>query len=219
MVSFVAPGMTSATISSEREHQTFDLLKMTLLSPSDLILGKFLPGLGFVFLLLFTSIPLQGPAYLIGGVLWQEIFIATLVLMITAAAFCALGILLSTMIHRTIIAATLTYAFSIFLVFGIPIITLILIFLFGATVPDGLEHMVRGKESLVLTAGWLLLSLTPLGAIVGTEVFFLNQNQLFIVQIPLSKDLIFSAPSPWIPYFLMCSIFSIVALWSMLTEG
>jgi len=131
MVSFVAPALTSGAISSERERQTYDLLRVTLLPASQLVLGKFLPGLLFVILLLFTSIPLQGPAYLIGGATWQEIILSTLLLVVTAAAFSALGMLFSSLIRHTLIATALSYAITIFLVFGIPIIAMIFLVLFG----------------------------------------------------------------------------------------
>ena len=45
MISFVAPALTSGSISSERERQTFDLLRVTLLPSGQLVVGKFLPGL------------------------------------------------------------------------------------------------------------------------------------------------------------------------------
>jgi len=68
MVSFIAPALTSGAISAERERRTFDLLRITLISPRQIVSGKFLPGLVFVLLLLFTSLPLQSPAFMIGGV-------------------------------------------------------------------------------------------------------------------------------------------------------
>jgi ABC-type transport system involved in multi-copper enzyme maturation permease subunit len=40
LVSFIGPGLTAGAITAEREHQTFDLLRTTLLSARSLVLGK-----------------------------------------------------------------------------------------------------------------------------------------------------------------------------------
>jgi ABC-type transport system involved in multi-copper enzyme maturation permease subunit len=213
MVSFVAPGVTSGSISSERERQTFDLLRVTLLPAYQMVLGKYLPGLFFVFLLLFTSIPLQGPAFLIGGVLWQEILLATLILAVTAVAFCALGLLLSSLIRRTLIATTLAYASTIFLVFGIPIICLILLVLFSSAISNRFDQLSGQTEGFLLILGWILVSLTPLGVMIGTEAILLDQQSLVLASIPLSDGKTVVLLSPWIPYVLFYLAFSLAALW------
>ncbi len=213
MVSFVAPALTSGAIASERERQTLDLLRVTLLPPSQLVFGKYLPGLGFLFLLLLSSIPMQGPANLIGGVLWQEILLAFLLLMITAIAFTALGLLLSSLVRRTMVAATLSYAATTFLVFGIPIIALIFLFLFGTAFADDLGQIPARVEAAMILFGWILICVTPLGAMIGTEVIFLDQHNLLLAHIPLSDGATLLLPSPWIIYTLVYLLFSLVALW------
>ena len=213
MVSFVAPALTSGAIASERERQTFDLLRVTLLPPSQLVLGKFLPGLGFIFLLLLSSIPMQGPANLIGGVLWQEILLAFFLLTVTATAFTALGLLFSSLARRTMIAATLSYEATTFLVFGVPIIALIFIFLFGTAFADEMGGIPIRLELALIVCGWVLLCVTPLGALIGTEVIFLDQHNLLLARIPLSNGAALLLPSPWIVYVLVYLLFSLVALW------
>jgi len=213
MVSFVAPALTSGAIASERERQTFDLLRVTLLPPGQLVLGKFLPGLGFIFLLLLSSIPMQGPANLIGGVLWQEILLAFLLLAVTAMAFTALGLLFSTLVRRTMIAATLSYAATTFLVFGIPIIALIFLFLFGSAFADDLGQIPTRLELAMILFGWVLVCVTPLGAMIGTEVIFLDQNNLLLARISLSNGAAIMLPSPWIIYVPVYLFFSLIALW------
>lgn len=212
MVSFVAPALASGAIASERERQTFDLLRVTLLPPSQLVLGKFLPGLGFLILLLLSSIPMQGPANLIGGVLWQEILLAFFLLAVTAVAFTALGLLISTLVHRTMVAATLSYAATTFLVFGVPIIALIFVFLFGTAFQDNLGDIPAQLELILILLGWVLLCVTPLGALIGTEVIFLDQHNLLLARIPLSNGAALLLPSPWIVYALVYLLFSLVML-------
>ncbi len=212
MVSFVAPALTSGAISSERERQTYDLLRVTLLPARQLVLGKFLPGLLFVILLLFTSIPLQGPAYLIGGATWQEIILSTLLLVVTAAAFSALGMLFSSLIRHTLIATALSYAITIFLVFGIPIIAMIFLVLFGVIFTGGFPDSTPGAEQMLIFLGWLLVSITPLGAMIGSEVILMDQQSYFLGRLPLSNGNQAVLVSPWIPYLVIYLLFTFVAI-------
>src|SRR5258707_12912768 len=68
LVTFIAPTFTAGAISGERERQTYDLLRTTLLPASRLIIGKLISALSYVFLLLLAAIPLQSLAFLFGGV-------------------------------------------------------------------------------------------------------------------------------------------------------
>ena len=206
--------LTSGAISVEKERQTFDLLRVTLLPARSLVWGKYLSGLIFVFLLLFTSIPLQGPAFLIGGVQVQEILLATLMLAITAAWFCALGMLLSSLISRTLVSATLAYAVTIFLVFGIPIIAVIIGILFGTLLGGNSPSQISPQtQGLLIAIGWVVVSLTPLASMVGTEVILLDQHSLFLAEIPLSNGVKMFLPSPWLPYVIFYFLFSLAAIW------
>jgi ABC-type transport system involved in multi-copper enzyme maturation permease subunit len=214
MISFVAPAVTSGAISVERERQTYDLLQVTLLPARSLVWGKYISGLIFIFLLLFTSIPLQGPAFLIGGVLAQEILLATLMLAVTAIGFCALGMLLSSLIPRTLVSATLAYAITIFLVFGIPIIAVILGILLGTLSGGNLPGQPSPQtQGLLLAIGWVVVSFTPMASMIGTEIILLDQHSLFLAEIPLSNGAKMLLPSPWLPYVIIYLLFSLAAIW------
>jgi ABC-2 type transport system permease protein len=214
MISFVAPALTSGAISAERERQTFDLLRVTLLPARALVWGKYLSGLIFLLLLLFTSLPLQGPAFLIGGVLVQEILLAVLMLVVTAIGFCALGMLLSSLIPRTLVSATLAYAITIFLVFGIPIIAVIMLSVFGTVFSGSTSNQISPQtQSLLLVLGWLVISFTPLASMIGTEVIFLEQHNLLWAEIPLTNGAKMFLPSPWLPYVIFYTLFSLAAIW------
>jgi ABC-2 type transport system permease protein len=213
MISFVAPALTSGSISAERERQTLDLLRVTLLPPHQLILGKFLPGLAFLILLLFTAIPLQGPAFLIGGVLWQEIVLATMILIMTAISFCALGLLLSSLIRRTLISTTVCYAISIFIMFGIPVILIFFSTIVGIGLTEGINSISPFALKILIFIAWCLVSFSPIGAIVGTEAILLDQGSLLFVNLPLNNTSVIILPSPWIPFVISYLLFSLAALW------
>ena len=213
MISFVAPALTSGAISTERERQTYDLLRVTLLSPRSLVMGKYLSGLVFIFLLLFTSLPLQSPAFLLGGLLPEEIIIAILILAVTAIAFCAVGIFTSSFFNRTLISTVLTYAFAIFLVFGIPIILIIFLTLFNTSLGNLVEHLSQMWQAVLLGAAWLLLSITPFGTIVASEAILLEENSILYTTISLTSKMKLVLPSPWLIYTLIYLLFSGLLLW------
>ena len=212
-VSFIAPALTSGAISSERERQTFDLLRVTLLPARSLVVGKYLSGMVFILLLLFTSIPLQSPAFLIGGVLLEEIVIASLILLVTAVAFCAIGIFFSSFFPRTLISTVLSYAIAIFLVFGVPMIFMIVLMLFGALLGDTYDSINPIMKTLLIFSAWLLISATPLPAIIASEAALLEQQNTLFANIPIAEGVQVTLPSPWIPYVLIYLSLSVVLIY------
>ncbi|MCJ7433033.1 MAG: ABC transporter permease, partial [Anaerolineales bacterium] len=103
MVSFIGPALTSGAISSERERQTFDLLRTSLLSARALVFGKLSSAVVYLLLLIFTAIPVQSLAFFLGGVGMAEMVISTLMLVVSAVFFCALGLFFSSFVKRTLI--------------------------------------------------------------------------------------------------------------------
>src|SRR4051794_28891020 len=57
MIAVLAPAATAGAISSEREHQTLELLTVTPISSIAIVLGKLLSALAWVFVLVLASIP------------------------------------------------------------------------------------------------------------------------------------------------------------------
>src|SRR5690606_31149931 len=92
LVAFIAPAFTAGAISGEREHQTYELLRTTLLAPSKLVLGKLLAALFYVLLLLLAAVPLQSIAFFFGGVAETEVILAFVILFVTALLFCTMGL-------------------------------------------------------------------------------------------------------------------------------
>lgn len=213
MVSFVAPALTSGSISSERERLTYDLLQVTLISPRQIVLGKYLPGLIFLLLLIMTSLPMQAPAFLMGGVVWQEILLATIILVVSTITFSALGMLLSCLIRSTRLAMTLAYSLTILSVFGVPVLGVLSLFIFGVGFPNGISSLPRGSVGLLVAAVWTILSLTPLGTMVITDFLFIDQGSLLIGEISLNAATSFQVLSPWIVYVVLYLLASGGMIW------
>lgn len=214
VVSFTAPALTAGAIAAEREHQTYDLLRATLLSARSLVFGKFASGLAFILLLLFAALPLQSLAFLFGGIAPEEVLGATGVLIATAVSFCAVGIFCSSFTRRTLVATVLAYGFAILLVFGLPILFLIGISLLNTAFGGGFTSQLKpGVETVLFAGGWLLVCLNPSAALLASEVVLLDQQSLFLFKLPLTHGGSLTLLSPWLPNIVLSLLFSLVLLW------
>ena len=222
IVSFVAPGITAGTITSEREHQTYDILRTTLLSARDLVTGKLLSALSFLFLLLLAALPIQSLAFLLGGVGVEEVIIAVLMLLTTAIAFSTIGIFLSSILKRTLVSTVLAYAVSILSVIGLPLMLLVL-----TTVSAPLINyfFMRGggdvgvvSALIMIGLGWIMVSTNPLAAAVLTEVILVEEQSLWYFSIPLPSSAQVPNPpdlpilSPWIGYVVGYLLLSLLLI-------
>lgn len=61
------PAFSSGAISGERESGTYELLYTTLLPPSSIIFAKIGSSTGFIFLILFATLPIAFLFHLVGG--------------------------------------------------------------------------------------------------------------------------------------------------------
>ena len=210
---FIAPALTAGGISSEREHQTYDILRTTLLSPGALVMGKFLSGLMFLLLLLLCALPLQSLAFLFGGVALEEFLIATAVLVVTATTFCATGIFFSSFVPRTLISTVLSYGFAILLVFGLPMLILAVISA-GSAVFNGLNgpNLTTFQQAMLVVLGWIVIASNPMATVIATEAILLDAQSAFVYTLPLNNGYTLPLPSPWIPYILIYLSLSLVLL-------
>lgn len=217
MIVFIAPALTAGAISSEREHQTYDLLRTTLLSPRSLIVGKLTSALSFLLLLLIAAFPMQSLAYLSGGVSIEELFIAFLLLIVTAIAFSVIGLFISSFTRRTLASTVLSYVIANLLVFGIPIFVYVSIaILSGLIFGSGLSNITAVQQTIVETVliiiGWVFVSFNPIATAIATEIILLEQQSPLYMKIPLSNGTDIFVLSPWIGYVVIFLIISFILL-------
>ncbi len=212
-VCFMAPALTAGGISTEREHQTYDILRTTLLSPGALVMGKFLSGLLFLLLLLICALPLQSLAFLFGGVALEEFVIASIVLVVTAITFCAVGIFFSSLVSRTLVSTVLAYGFAILLVFGLPMIIIVVLSL-GSAVFTGVNgpNFSTFQQAMLVVLGWVVIASNPMATAIATEVILLEEQSAFVYILPLSNGFTLPLPSPWIPYIILYLLLSLILL-------
>ena len=118
MVAVLAPAATSGAISSEREHQTLDLLAVTPISSLAIVLGKLISALAWLFVLILASIPVTALVFVFGGVAPDDMLRAYIVLFATVIGLGSVGIFFSTLTRRTGASTGLTFVATLALVVG-----------------------------------------------------------------------------------------------------
>ncbi|PWH11890.1 MAG: hypothetical protein DDG60_15970 [Anaerolineae bacterium] len=196
MVSFIAPALTAGAITGERERQTFDLLRTTLLSARSLVLGKLVVAITYLILLIFAALPIQSLAFLLGGVGLAELLISSLLLVITALFFGALGLFFSSFLHRTLASTVGTYA-SIVLSY----IALGLGFSLVLSVSTIFTNN-QWSDTLLAVALWTLICTNPLLTAIISEVILIEDQSLFYTSSAF-PTVNFPLPSPWIPFSII----------------
>jgi len=114
----ICPAFTVGAISSERERLTFDQLRVTLLKPHQILMGKVVPPLVYVLILLFASLPVATLMVPAGGVATMELAFCYLIAFISAVAFSLTGLVWSSIYRSTRTSTAMTYAIVGFFTFG-----------------------------------------------------------------------------------------------------
>lgn len=200
LVIFIAPAFTASAITGEKEHQTYDLLRTTLLSPSAFILGKLLSALSYVILLILASVPLQSISFLLGGLSPEELLISQLLILIAAVTFALFGLYCSARFKTTLAAIVAAYTGALFLTLGTPLIAVLITLITGAAFM--LSGTVSWVTEAVLTYLGLILSATNLPAtLILSETILQQENTLFFYSQSMSGHPVWLF-SPW-PLFIL----------------
>lgn len=200
LVAFIAPAFTAGAISGEREHQTFDLLRTTLLSPVALVLGKLTSSMLYVLLLLLAAVPLQSIAFFFGGVAETEVILSFVILICTALLFSTIGIYFSARSHRTLSASVLTYVTATFFTFGLPVMIGGILVLFGFS-PNNIQSTTTQLALLYILGA--ALSTNPAATALLTQYVLLNQQTIGTFTYTLAGGETITLISPWIPFSII----------------
>lgn len=118
LVLFVSPGYAAAQLSTERERRTLPLLQVTLLRPSQIVLGKLGASVAWLTLLVVAALPLGATALFLGGVAVGELLRAVAFILVVAVGVAGIAIGISSLTRRTSAAVVLTYATVLALILG-----------------------------------------------------------------------------------------------------
>ncbi|GIV85252.1 MAG: hypothetical protein KatS3mg052_2259 [Candidatus Roseilinea sp.] len=174
LVSFVAPAFAAGAISRERENKTLEVLRMTPLTPAQIVQAKLISALGFTLLLLFATLPLFSLAFLLGGVEPRQLVIALCGVLASALLYTVLPLYLSTRFKTTASATLSAYAIVSSIVVGVPLAALI-----GAATIGQVLGPVSVLASLLNTVFIAVISLSPISAFVASEAAFSATGELW----------------------------------------
>lgn len=215
LVIFITPAFTAGTISGEKERQTYDLLRTTLLSARSLVTGKLIAALSYVVLLILAAVPLQSLAFLLGGVTWEEVLVSQLILLVTTLAIGAVNIYFSSRLRTTLAATVLSYAFVSLSTGGLLILLVILspflnyfgFSLFGSRDPHWLLLAVLAY------GGGFLLAINPIATIILSEVVLISEQTLFFFKVQLVSNHYIWLVSPWTVYVVFHLLLAFLGYW------
>jgi ABC-type transport system involved in multi-copper enzyme maturation permease subunit len=212
VASLIAPALTSGSISSEREHQTYDILRTTLLPARALVVGKLFSALFFILLLFLAAFPMVSLAFLFGGITLEEIIVASVMLFVTALTFCSIGLFFSSSQRRTLVANVLAYATTLFIIAGLPL----LIFIGQMALPLIVDFVTNPSNASwyvwFVVIGWLVSALNPLMAGATSEALLLGDQAIWYTSLPIGPGRTIPVISPWLGYVLFYTLLSLYLL-------
>lgn len=105
----VAPAFSANAVNGDRAAGTLAILQVTLLTPGQILWGKFLASwiAGLAFLVVSTPFLVFG--ILLGGLGAGHIFVALLMLAVELGVVCALGVGISALANRPLFSIVVTY--------------------------------------------------------------------------------------------------------------
>ncbi len=205
LIIFIAPAFTAGAITGERERQTYDLLKTTLLAGPSFVIGKLESALGYILLLLLAAIPLQSIAFLFGGVSELELVLSFVILTVAAIALGTVGIYFSAIMQRTLSASVRAYTVTLVVTFGIPLVLGVLLGILNGAL-YGYGNNAGNSPALEAALSYLQLFLTsmnPVATAVMTQNLLTTRQVLGFWTQTLSDGSTIPMLSPWISFTIL----------------
>ena len=207
LIGFIGPALTAGAITSERERQTFDLLRTTLLSARALVYGKLSSACMYLLLLVFAALPIEALAFILGGVGMEEILVSSLMLVVNIVFFCALGLLCSSFTKRTLTATISCYS-----------VILLSLLMFGLTFYALIQYMSTSYASpyfaQINIITWLFCSTNSLLAGLFSELLLIENHIPFYGLFSFGSNVNVYVFSPWVLHVALCVIFSIMMIFA-----
>lgn len=208
---FITPAVSAGTISGERERQTYDLLRTTLISARDLVLGKYVTAVAFILLLILLQTPILSLAFLFGGIEPTEIVMHTTVILVTVLYFCSIGMFISSLNHRTLPSTVAAYVFTGLLTAILPALLTFLGTLFLNL--DFISDLSTSGEIALAAMSLLFLSSNPIAAMISGEVYLQGSQKFWYVSETLSNGITLYGPSPWLLYAILSTLLTVFFLY------
>ncbi|MDE7355037.1 MAG: ABC transporter permease [Acetatifactor sp.] len=115
ILGIVVPVRTAASISGEKERQTFDIMMTTSMTPFSVILGKVMTAIVQSMFYVVAGMPIMALPFIIGGMSWSSLFWFLGVALLVSVFSASIGILCSSICRKSISAVIMSY--GIYLIF------------------------------------------------------------------------------------------------------
>ena len=216
LIIFIAPAFTAGAITGERERQTYDLLRTTLLASPSFVIGKLESALGYILLLLFSAIPLQSIAFLFGGVTELEVILSFVLLAVTAVTLGTVGIYFSAVTPRTLSASIRSYTIALAVTFGIPILLSFPLLNAFPSAAAGFGSGITSLpviETIFIYVSLLLVSINPVATALVSQQLLAERQILDFWTVTLTSDgSTIPVVSPWISFTILYLVISTVLI-------
>lgn len=147
------PPLAAASIVGEKEQETFDLLSLTLIRPSGILLGKLCNALGFFFLALVAVLPVFATVFFSVGVDFVQIVSAFAILVATAVSCATISLACSACCRKTVTAMMASYLL-IFLAMG-GILPVLAVFVGAVFSVRSISYMMSNWLTIICPIGVL----------------------------------------------------------------
>ncbi|WP_026549755.1 ABC transporter permease subunit [Arthrobacter sp. Br18] len=114
----VAPGLSANAVNGDRAAGTLAILQVTLLTPGQLLVGKWLASWAGSLAFLVVSCPFIFWALALGGVQVGEAFVSLGMLAVELGLIAAIGVGVSALANRPLFSIVITYMLVAMLTFG-----------------------------------------------------------------------------------------------------
>jgi hypothetical protein len=188
------------------------LLRTTLLTAESFVAGKLFSALSYVFLLIFTAIPLQSIAFLLGGVSPIELFLSQILVLVAAITFALYGLYCSSAMRTTLAASVTTFAGALFLTIGIPMVVFMFSIILGPIL-FGTSSVSWLAQSLLTYAGLSLAATNLPATLIVSDLILLEENSLFLFRATYSGHTIWLF-SPWPLFLLLYILLALLLYWA-----
>jgi ABC-2 type transport system permease protein len=215
LIIFIAPAFTAGAITGERERQTYDLLKTTLLASPSFVLGKLESALSYILLLLLAAIPLQSIAFLFGGVSEMEVVLSFVILMVTAIALGTVGIYFSAVAPKTLAASVRAYTVALVITFGVPLILSLFFGVYTSAIYGYGTTITTSPviEAILIYIGAALVSINPISTGIFTQELLVNRQEIGFWTATLASDgSTIPLVSPWISFTITYLVISTILI-------
>lgn len=108
-VSLISPASGAASILSEKQSRSLDLVFSSPIKPASYLLGKLTASYRLLWVFMALSLPFTALSILMGGATWWNILEAYFLLSLQGLLFSAIGLYFASLVEKTISALLYTY--------------------------------------------------------------------------------------------------------------